>query len=91
VASAGSGDPSEHPWYTIVADEGEVLLAWFRASGTTAVLVRPDHVVQTRERLQATAHGPGAALAEYLRRWADDMSWRPSSERANLANSGGRA
>ena len=64
----------EHPWYTVVADDGP-LLAWFRKARTSAVLVRPDHVVQTREPLSRTEHGPGALLADLIRWWVGEMSW----------------
>jgi 3-(3-hydroxy-phenyl)propionate hydroxylase len=73
VVAAGT-ESVEHPWYTVVADEG-TLLAWFRKARTAAVLVRPDHVVQTREPLSRTVHGPGALLADRMREWAAEMSW----------------
>jgi 3-(3-hydroxy-phenyl)propionate hydroxylase len=76
VVHAGS-ETVEHRWYTVVADDGP-LLAWFRKARTAAVLIRPDHVVQTREPLSRTEHGPGALLADRIRGWADEMSWDPS-------------
>ena len=68
---------AHHPWYTVAVDDEGTLLDWFRARGTAAVLVRPDHVVQSREPLGRTAHGTGAELAEYLRDWAAQMHWTP--------------
>ncbi|MGD9955496.1 MAG: bifunctional 3-(3-hydroxy-phenyl)propionate/3-hydroxycinnamic acid hydroxylase [Candidatus Nanopelagicales bacterium] len=50
------------------------LVAWFRHAGATAVLVRPDHVVQAR----GTAAG-GADLADALRRWTREASWQPTA------------
>lgn len=66
-------EPARHRWYTVAVDDGDTLLGWLRTSRTAAVLVRPDHVVRTREPLARTAHGIGADLAEYLRAWAADI------------------
>jgi hypothetical protein len=60
--------------YAVVTDDGP-LLDWFRKGRTAAVLVRPDHVVQTREPLSRTEHSPGAQLAERMRQWAAELSW----------------
>lgn len=70
-------EAAHHPWYTVAVDDEGTLLDWFRASSTAAVLVRPDHVVQSREPLGRRAHGTGAQLAEYLRAWASRMHWTP--------------
>jgi 3-(3-hydroxy-phenyl)propionate hydroxylase len=67
--------PAQHPGYTAAVDDEGTLLDWFRASRTAAVLVRPDHVVQSREPVGRTAHATGAHLAEYLRVWAAQMRW----------------
>jgi 3-(3-hydroxy-phenyl)propionate hydroxylase len=45
-----------------VVDADGVLTQWFERTRTTAVLVRPDHVVETR----GTAHG-GSDLVSYVR------------------------
>jgi hypothetical protein len=66
--------PGDHPWYRVVVDDGP-LLDWLWRARTSAVLVRPDHVVQTREHLGRTDHGPGALLAERIREWADEVAW----------------
>lgn len=81
VVPAGSApeQPGDHPWYRIAVDEGP-LLEWFRQARTSAVLVRPDRIVQTREPVGPTDHGPGAGLAEYLQQWADALSWRAPSD-----------
>jgi 3-(3-hydroxy-phenyl)propionate hydroxylase len=65
----------DQPGYRIAVDDGP-LLAWFRRAKTSSVLVRPDHVVQLREPLRRTEHGPGGLLAERIRQWADRVSWR---------------
>jgi 3-(3-hydroxy-phenyl)propionate hydroxylase len=76
----------DHPWYSVAVDEGP-LLEWFRRARTSAVLVRPDHVVQMREPLMRTDHGPGAELGERIRAWADELAWRPS-RRASAGEAG---
>lgn len=68
-------EPAHHPWFDVVVDDEGTLLDWFRRTHTAAVLVRPDHVVQSREPLVPTAHGTGANLAAYLREWTNDMRW----------------
>lgn len=55
------GSPSAH----VLDTDGE-LLAWFERTGTGAVLVRPDHVVETRAP-RARGDVQGAVLAAYLR------------------------
>lgn len=60
-----------------VVDVDGVLLEWLRRGRATAVLVRPDHVVQARGR------GVGAAdLADYLRGWTVELGWMPAGRSA---------
>jgi 3-(3-hydroxy-phenyl)propionate hydroxylase len=84
-----SADIGVHPWYSVVVDEGS-LLAWFWRARTSAVLVRPDHVVQLREPLSRSDHGPGALLAEGIRAWAEELAWRPPRD-AEAAETAARA
>ena len=62
-----------------LVDRDGVLLDWFRRHGTGAVLVRPDHVVETRAPHQPSG-GQGAALAGYLS--ARGRSRRAAADRA---------
>jgi 3-(3-hydroxy-phenyl)propionate hydroxylase len=71
---APSAEAAQATPYAVVTDDGS-LLEWFRTGRTAAVLVRPDHVVQTREPLTRTEHSPGAQLAERMRQWAAELSW----------------
>jgi 3-(3-hydroxy-phenyl)propionate hydroxylase len=70
-----AGEPADHKAYHVAVDDGS-LLDWFRRTRTSAVLVRPDHAVQTREPSNRhSVHPSGAVLAEGLRRWAHQVSW----------------
>jgi 3-(3-hydroxy-phenyl)propionate hydroxylase len=65
---------------TVVLDDTGSLTRWFRSVRATAVLVRPDHVVQAR----STAPGAGD-LGRYLDGWVRQLRWTtdlPTSERA---------
>jgi len=63
---------------TGVLDDTGSLTRWFRSVGATAVLVRPDHVVQARST------EPGARdLGGYLDAWVSQVRWtadQPISE-----------
>jgi 3-(3-hydroxy-phenyl)propionate hydroxylase len=75
VVEPGSRWVETHPWVAAVDGDG-ALLQWLRAARTQAVLVRPDHVVQSRE--PGAGGGPlaGAGLATQITRWADEVGWR---------------
>lgn len=68
TASSGGAD---------VLDTAGHLLEWFHRSGTGAVLVRPDHVVQARAQ-RARDGAQGEALAGYLRSWCSEQAWTPA-------------
>jgi 3-(3-hydroxy-phenyl)propionate hydroxylase len=55
---------------TLALDDTGSLTRWFRSAGATAVLVRPDHVVQARST------NPGAGdLGGYLDEWVSQVGW----------------
>jgi 3-(3-hydroxy-phenyl)propionate hydroxylase len=74
VVDAGQAHAPERD--TVVDVDG-VLLDWLRRGRATAVLVRPDHVVQARGR-----RAGGADLAAYLRGWTTDLAWDPAGRAA---------
>jgi 3-(3-hydroxy-phenyl)propionate hydroxylase len=53
---------------TVALDDAGSFTQWFRSAGTTAVLVRPDHVVQAR----STEPGAGD-LGGYLDEWVSQV------------------
>jgi 3-(3-hydroxy-phenyl)propionate hydroxylase len=55
---------------TIALDDAGSFTEWFRSVGATAVLVRPDHVVQAR----STEPGAGD-LGGYLGEWVSQVRW----------------
>lgn len=75
---ASSDEVRDHPYYATAADVDGEVIGWLRSHHTAAVLVRPDHIVQTREAFGPTAHGPGAQLAACIDRFVTQMAWQPS-------------
>jgi len=71
VPGGGSQQP---PSRRSATDTSGLLIDWFRKAGATAVLVRPDHVVQSRGRRPG-----GDDLAAYLRSWATAVGWSPAA------------
>lgn len=82
AAAQGAGIPLVQVSVTApahVVDRDGVLLDWFRRTGTGAVLVRPDHVVETRAPHRKDG-AQGAVLAERIR--SRGLSRRPAADRA---------
>lgn len=77
---ASVDDVAPHPYVVVAADVAGDALAWLRSHRTAAVLVRPDHIVQAREAFARTDHGPGAQLAQTIREFIADQSWRPAAD-----------
>jgi len=78
-----AGTPTGPTAYPVVVDEDGHLLEWLRRTRTTAVLLRPDHVVQARQAAggerrgagRGAGQGVGRDLASYLRSWTRQLSW----------------
>jgi 3-(3-hydroxy-phenyl)propionate hydroxylase len=64
-----------------VTDASGRLLDWFDKAVATAVLVRPDHVVQSRGRRPG-----GDDLAAYLRSWVAAAAWSPAGSSPSAAS-----
>jgi 3-(3-hydroxy-phenyl)propionate hydroxylase len=68
VRQAPSASGSAHA--TVAVDPDGGFLDWFRSTRTSSILVRPDHVVQSRSQLPG-----GQDLADYLSSWVRQVGW----------------